>query len=154
MLSWGIICHVPWARCHYPWHKAGPPWRAYGWGAGVQRTPRGDAQRGWSGCCPTRHCRKPTVPRLQPPFPTGCWFYRKHRWVTGTSLSKHTPTFTSNWPGARNDAVHNAQLVLRSKSLSTWASKNPKVKGVYMRSTRARNLRTPESKRSHSHTTP
>lgn len=117
MLSWGIICDVPWARCHYPWHKAGPPWRAYGWGAEVQRIPRGDAQRGWSGCCPTRHCRKPTVPRLQPPFPTGCWFYKKHRWVTGTSLSKHTPTFTSNWPGARNDAVHNAQLVLRSKSL-------------------------------------
>lgn len=74
-----VYCHVPWARCHCPWRRAGPPWRACDWGAAEQRSPQGDAQQGWSGCCPTRHCRRPTAPLLQPPSPTGCWFFKKHR---------------------------------------------------------------------------
>lgn len=67
-----VCCHIPWAQCRCPWRRAGPPWRACDWGAAGRRTPRGDARLGWSGCCPTRHCRRPTVPRLQPPSPAGC----------------------------------------------------------------------------------
>lgn len=67
-----VCCQIPSAQCRCPWRRAGPPWRACDWGAAEQRTPQGDARQGWSGCCPTRHCRRPTVPLLQPPSPTGC----------------------------------------------------------------------------------
>lgn len=68
-------CHIPSAQCRCPWCRAGPPSTACDWGAAERRTPREDAQQGWSGCCPTRHCRRPTVPLLQPPSPTGCLFF-------------------------------------------------------------------------------